>query len=326
MKLIDLTPFQDENGQISLVNRLQATFKYGFAWYGNMEAQKKVVALLNRSLENRYTLIRNAELGASGIVLPLILIGPSGISVFEVTALSGPYQARGDDWGTLNNGRFQPAQINLIRTTTRYAKVLQTYFEKQGATLPAPIECALLAANPGLYVESLRPNVRVVLTDAIDRFAAGLTNARPIMNAQMVNEFVERIQKPRSPKKQGQAGEDIVQDAFSLREDPRKSPPAEASRMRSILNAPKSDALIEKETDSNSELGFAFEEAPTVVRDSAPVAGIEPPDAPRSSRASGSGRILGMSVFQIVLLAFLFLCLLAVIGLAAYFVLQSPAS
>lgn len=321
MKLIDLTPFQEENGQISLVNRLQGTLKYGFAWYANMEGQKKVLALLNRGLENRYTLIRNAELGTSGIVLPLILIGPSGVCVIEVTALSGSYQARGDEWGTLSNGRFQPAQINLIRTTARYAKVLQTYFEKQGVALPAPVEPILISANPGLHVESVRPNIRVVLTDAIDRFAAGLTNARPVMNAQLVNEFVERIQKPRSPKKQGQDDE-VVQDAFSLRETPRGKPSAEASRMRSILNAPKSDALIEKESGDASELSFAFDEQP-VVRDAAPVAGIEPPDAPRPSRAPASGRIFGMSILQIGVLAFLFLCWLAVMLVAAYFILQS---
>lgn len=321
MKLIDLTPFQDETG-ISLVNRLQGTLKYGFAWYGNMQAQMKVVASLNRALENRYTLIRNAELGTSGIVLPLILIGPSGIYVIEVTALSGSYQARGDDWGTLSNGRFQPAQTNLIRLTARYAKVLQAFFEKQGATLPAPVEPILLAANPGLHVESVRPNIRVVLSDAIERFAAGLTSARPLMNAQIVNEFVERIQKPRSPNQAGQQVEEIVQDAFSLRDERPNKPSPEASRMRSILNAPKSDALIETDANSGvSDLSFAFDEEP-VVRDSAPVAGIAPPDAPRTSRALVSRRILGMTAFQIIFLLFMFLCWLGVIALAAYLILQ----
>ncbi len=323
MRLIDLTPFQDENGQISLVNRLQGTLKNGFAWYGNMQAQKKVVAFLSRVLENRYTLIRNAELGTSGIILPLILIGPSGIYIIEVTALSGSYQARGDDWGTLNNARFQPAQINLIRTTARFAKILQSFFEKQGAAVPAPVEPILMAANPGLHVESVRPNIRVVLTDGIDRFAAGLTNARPLMNAQIVNEFVERIQKPRSPNKAGQQVEEVAQDSFSLRDDSPNKPAAEASRMRSILNAPKSDALIEKEA-GESDLSFAFDEEPTFVRDPAPVAGIEPPAAPRTNRKPAQRRILGMSVLQIGVVGFLFLCWFGVMALAAYVILYPP--
>ncbi len=138
MKIIDKTPFQDDKGEISLINRIQGSLKYGLSWYASLQAQKTVMDVLNRALEKGFTLVRNAELGASGIVVPMILIGTSGVYVLEATPLKGYYRARGDEWGTMSNGVFQPAAINVLARTARLAQVLQVFFERQGAKLAAP--------------------------------------------------------------------------------------------------------------------------------------------------------------------------------------------
>ena len=308
MKIIDQTPLLDANGKLSLFNRIRGMVAYGFTWPATLDAQNKVIPQLNRAIEKGYTLFRNQQLGASEIVTPLILIGPSGIYVLEVTSLKGLYRARGEELGTISSGRFQPISVNIITRTMRLAKALQVHFQRLGIKLSAPVEPVLLAADPGLHIESVRPAVRIVLSDAIDIFASSVLNGRPIYNAQQVSEFVERIQNPRP----AQPTPNQQEDPFAMKDLP-PSPAADRSRMQSILNSPQSDALIET---GRSDVDFALQDEPSptvLVNNPAPGGG-------RASAAPAQKRILGMNISQILLLVFMGLfelCVLA--GFAALF-------
>jgi len=308
MKIIDQTPLLDANGKLSLFNRIRGMVAYGFTWPATLDAQNKVIPQLNRVIEKGYTLFRNQQLGASEIVTPLILIGPSGIYVLEVTSLKGLYRARGEELGTISSGRFQPISVNIITRTMRLAKALQVHFQRLGIKLSAPVEPVLLAADPGLHIESVRPAVRIVLSDAIDIFASSVLNGRPIYNAQQVGEFVERIQNPRP----AQPTPNQQEDPFAMKDLP-PSPAADRSRMQSILNSPQSDALIET---GRSDVDFALQDEPSptvLVNNPAPGGG-------RASAAPAQKRILGMNISQILLLVFMGLfelCVLA--GFAALF-------
>lgn len=318
MKIIDKTPFQDEAGQISFMNRIQGTLKYGLSWYATLEAQKKVIAILNKVLEKGYTLVRNQQLGSSEIIVPLTLIGTAGIFVIEATPLKGFYRARGDEWGTDSNGTIQPASINILKRTEQLAKVLQKYFEKQNAKLTAPIEPVLMASDPGLHVESVRPVARVVQSDAIERFAESLLTARPIYNAQMVNELVDRLIEPRPASKPQPAPEPPAgEDPFAVQDD-RPFDGTESSRLQTILNAPKSDALIDTGQD---EIGFAFEEADQSTEPTVMVK--HPPEhaehtAPKPERAK---LVLGMTLTQLLILGGMLLCWLVVMAIGIYLIL-----
>ena len=295
MKILDHTPFQDASGQISLVNRIQGTLKYGLSWYPTLEAQKIVVSILNKALERGYILIRNKELGASGIVTPLVLIGSAGMYLIDVTPLKGFYQARGNEWGTLANGRFQPASINIIARTERLARVLTLFYERQGVKLPVMVEPVLMAADPGLHIESVRPAVRVVQSDAIERFASNLLTSRVSMNAQTVNDLADRLVTPRAAKQTDAAPAAEENDPFDM-QDETPFQKMEPSRLQTILNAPKSDALID--TDQASDIGFAFEDVratePTVLINNPPSSG---------TRKSAPKRYFGMTGLQIAVLA-----------------------
>jgi hypothetical protein len=74
MKVIDKTPFQNEKGTFDLAKRIQAVLEYGPSWPDEVEAQKLVIAQLEKVLEKGYTLIRNLNLENSRIIEPLILI------------------------------------------------------------------------------------------------------------------------------------------------------------------------------------------------------------------------------------------------------------
>ena len=321
MKIIDQTPLLDANGQLSLMNRIQGMLKYGFSWPANLQAQETVIARMNKVIEKGHTLFRNQPLGASEIVVPLILIGASGIYVMDATPLKGFYRARGEEWGTVSNGRFQPAGINILGRTARLAKILQVFFERQGLKLSAPVEPVLLAADPGMHIESVRPAVRVVMSDAIDRFAASLLTGRPVYNTTEAGEFVERLQRPRSTREAEQTSS--PDDALAVR-DETPFPAMEPSRMQTILNSPKSDALIESAKQplqrDSSELDFALEDEPSpTVLVSNPYARDEEESPP--SAAPARRRILGMTVSQLILLvgmSLVELCVLAGFAVIVY--------
>lgn len=206
MKLIDRTPFF-KDGQISMTDRLKAIWKYGASWLKEVEAQPIVIAILEKGLARGYTLLRNVTLPGLEIEIPLILVGPTGIYVLYVTPLRGTYRARGEEWGLLEGENFRPARINLLRRTARLGRAVQVYLQKQGFGDLPPVEAVLLGADPGLIVESVRPIVRVVQRDALERFAASISQARVVLGVDRIQQIVNRILNPLPPAaRQPQAG------------------------------------------------------------------------------------------------------------------------
>ena len=203
MKLIDRTPLQNEEGKIGIVQRVQGTIKYGGSWYPDLGAQKFVISHLQRGLGKGFVVIRNQTLGASGIIVPLILVGPAGVFAIHVTHLRGQYQAKGDSWGTLIAESFKPAKINLLIRTQRLARALQAYIEHQEVILPQPVEPILMAANPGMQVESVSPLVRVIMADALERWAVSLSNSAPVLTVETAYQLADRIVDPRISKAKG---------------------------------------------------------------------------------------------------------------------------
>lgn len=196
MRLIDKTPFLEEDGTINPFNRIQGTLKYGFSWYGNLQAQSNTVAFFEKQFDNKFTLIRNHTLGASQITIPLILVGTSGIYVFVVSNLEGTYRAKGSSWGKVESGKYKEAGINLSKRTVQFAKAVDIYLQKQGIELPKPITPILLLINPRMHLETVRPDVRIVRSDALERFAVELRQIPPIMAREDVHSISEAVINP----------------------------------------------------------------------------------------------------------------------------------
>jgi hypothetical protein len=199
MKIIDQTPFFSAEGKISVVDKARATMKFGAAWIQEAQAQATLLPILERGLEKKYTLLRNVKLFGLEISIPFILVGPTGIYAMYVTPLRGMYRAKGDQWGTISGDSLKPASVNLLTRTARMAKAVQVYFQRQGFELPTMVEPVLLCADPGLHVDSVRPVIRVVQFDAIDRFALTVSQARAVMDSIAVQNIVDRILNPKPP-------------------------------------------------------------------------------------------------------------------------------
>lgn len=262
MKVIDKTPLQDETGQIGLVQRVQGTLEHGFQWYPELEAQKAVMAQLERVLEKGFTLIRNVTLGRSSITEPLILVGQPGVYVIYVTPLSGLYEAKGEEWNQVKSGHPYPAEPNLMLRVERLARALQVFLQRQGITLPGPVEPVLMASSPAMHIDSVRPMVRVVLSDAVRQFGASLLQARPILRPDQITEVADHILTPQT-KAISLAPEEPKTNEYYLppglrdpdSEQAEQQQPEAPSRARAIFHAAE-----EAKPFDPADLEFAFDE------------------------------------------------------------------
>lgn len=315
MKIIDKTPLQDENGKIGFLQRVQGTLQYGLNWYPGLEGQKRVITQLEGKLKKGYTLIRNYTLGASGIVLPITLVGPAGIFVAHVTTLRGDYLAKGDAWETMQNGRFTPTGINLLTRTQRLARALQVFIERQGLKLPVQIEPVILAADPGLHVESVRPLVRVVMSDAIDRWAASIAQAPPGLTVEAAHQITERILNPQKAKSEEAPAPAPEPESGSDQQVEGDRP---QSRAFAIFNSEEDTSALDA-----SGLGFSFDdsvegdaEIPEELRETSP--------SQMLPTKAASGRYLGMTLRQWALLGGMGLVEICVLVVFAYLIFSNP--
>jgi len=300
MKIIDKTPFQNEKGEIGLLERIQGTLKYGFSWYAVLEAQKLIIVQLNRALEKGFVLIRNFTLPGVEIIEPIILIGPPGVYIIYVTPLTGFYEAKGDQWNTVNNGRATPAPKNPMRDVARLAKALQVYLERQGVNLPNPVKPILMASSPALHIDSMRPAVRVVMSDAVKQFAGSLLQARPILQTELIRDLTNRIVEPH-PSSTLQPTPKIPAARPQAASENVSAQPV-PSRAQAIFHASEKAAPL-----NPNDLGFAFEEAPAKAYEPQK-AGINPARPLSPTKQNKQQRVLGMTVPQLVILIGIFLC------------------
>ena len=317
MKTIDKTPLVDEKGNLGFTQRIQGMLKFGFNWPNELQAQKAIVTYFDRNLEKGYTLLRNITLGQSDIMIPLILLGPAGIFVIHITYLRGRYEARGDSWNVQSGDHYKPAPINLISRTARMARALQVFIERQGVKMPVNVEPVLIAADPGLHIESVRPSIRVMMIDGIKSFVSGVGTSRPVLNAQSVLEFVDRILEPRQPKKDPITSPVQTPAAGAAWE--QESSPAltgkNISRARAIFNASE-----EAKPFNPSDFEFAMETDPDLQAMRAAPRQSNPA-TPLPAPKQKTRRIFGMTPSQFAILAALALCLICILILGFGYVI-----
>lgn len=310
MKIIDKTPLVNEKGELGILQRFQGMFKYGFNWPTELEAQKAIVTFFDRQLEKGYTLIRNVTLGASGITVPMILLGPPGIFAIQVTYLRGRFEAKGNAWNEESGGGYRPAGVNLIQQTSRMAAAVKAFIERQGVKLPVNVEPVLIAANPGLHVESSKPAVRIVLIDGVRSFVSGLSTSPPVLSAEAIHELTERIVNPRLPRKGSAAPAEMARPASE--EESAQHPGT--SRARAIF-----DASEEAKPFNPADFDFEMVDEEAAVEE-APVPTVQEAAAPKP--AVRRKRVLGMTPVQVVIVGALLLAFLCVLGVFAYLILN----
>jgi hypothetical protein len=234
MKIIDQTPFFKENGELSLMDRGKAIMQYGSGWFKELDAQKSVIAVLDRALDHKFTLLRNVTPPGLGIMIPLILIGPSGVYVMGINHLPGLFSARGDQWGAISDGGMKLEKVNLLTRLGKMARAVQVYLQRQGYSDMNGVEAVLLCSDPSTNVDSVRPIIRVVMRDALERFAVSIAQGRVVLSPESVFDITNRLLNPPPPPK-AQAVEAVA----AAREESTYTPPA------SVLPEPEPGTPLE---------------------------------------------------------------------------------
>ena len=313
MKIINQTPLIDEKGELGFSQRIQGMLQFGLNWPAELKAQQVIANYFDRNIEKGYTLIRNQALGQSGIMIPMILVGSAGIFAINITYLRGRYQAKGDEWNVESGNQFKPTRDNVIQKTATMARALTAYIERQGTKLPSPVEPVLIAAEPGLHIDTDSPVVKVLMSDGIRNFVGVLKSGAPIMRADAVLELVERITNPRPARVKPDADHASTPVIAA-----RPSQPPSSSRQPEAQNVSRARAIFSAAEDANpvnpNDFDFALAEDEAAVRALPQTKGES---AVPSGTKRASRRILGMTPAQI---AFLFamglalVCILAVFG------------
>jgi len=319
MKIIDKTPLLDEKGELGFVQRVQGMLQFGFNWPKELEAQKAIIAYFGRQLEKGYTLIRNMPLGESGIIVPMILLGPTGIYVIEVSYLRGRYEARGESWNVESGNQYKPAPVNLIQRTVRMARALQAYIERQGVKIPVAIEPVLIAGDPGLHIESVRPAIKVMMIDGIKPFVSGLTAGKPTLRADLALDYTERILNPRMksepvappPEPEPEPATPAAWEQNWYEEPVQQQP--EVSRARAIF-----DASAEAQPFNPNDFDFALDENDASAQAIPPVKHEASPAKPIRQAKPKQELVLGMTPVQLAIIAALALALICVLVAFAY--------
>jgi len=317
MKIIDKTPLLDEKGELGFSQRIQGMFQFGFNWPNELQTQKAIITFFDRQLEKGYTLIRNVPFGQSGIIVPMILLGPTGIHVIQVANLRGRYEIRGDTWNVASGDKYVPAPVNLVQQTIRMANAVQAFIERQGVRLAASPEPVLIAGDPGLHIESVRPAIKTMMIDCIKSFVSGLAIGKPVLAPEQVYDYTERIINPRPPRPQHKEPVTAPQgESFPSWEQYYSQP--EASRARAIFNA-SDEAKPFDPTDFDfamTDEESSVEAAPAAFNESSSAESLS--DAP--AKSSGT---LGMTPLQLAIIAGLALALLCILAVFGYIIFTS---
>ena len=200
MKIIDQTPFfNKETGEISILDRGKAMMKYGARWIKEVEGQKQVIAVLDKMLDKYYVLLRNVMPPGVEASFPFILVGPTGVFVMYVTPLTGVFRAKGDQWGTITGNAFKNEKPNLMTRTEHMARAIQVFLQRQGYFEITSVDAILLCSDLSVHVDSIRPIIRVVMRDALERFAISITQARVVLSPESVQDVINRILNPPKP-------------------------------------------------------------------------------------------------------------------------------
>lgn len=194
MKIIENTSQNQKSQSPNVLGGMIGSLKLGRATPQEVQAQQAVIAVLEKALDNRYFLLRDISLAEQAMPIPLILVGPAGIKVIYPLALRGVYRAKVDEWEQLDTQRqtYRPVTPNLIIQAQQMAQAVEEHLKAQNID-PPPVEPALVFTDTGVHIEMVRPAVRIVLIDAIDRFIAGLLQAPVMLSKEEVQQSTNSL-------------------------------------------------------------------------------------------------------------------------------------
>lgn len=246
MKVIDESLYQAPDGTINFWNRIQGSLTYGPSWYRDMQSQQEVIMHLARTLDNRFVLLRNVVLPGTDIPIPLILVGPTGVWVMIASGMRGVFRAKGDSWMSMEGGRFKAAKPNMLSRTMLMRHAIDAHLQKENLQV-SEIRPVILFTNPGMHVDSVHPSVRVVLSDAVDRYVASLLQEVGSLSSEKAQQVVSSLSSAQPAQREEKSADAYKEedDIFAFREaaDDRTDEPGESRASGAFPGASYLDQL-----------------------------------------------------------------------------------
>ena len=137
-------------------------------------AEKAVIDTFQRIFDNQYVVLRSVPLNDPETPIPMVLVGPSGVRMIYPRSIKGVYRAKEDAWEELDDRtqKFKIARPNLLQRGQMMAKEIEAFLVARNFEVGI-VEPVLVFSDPGVHVDTIRPIVRIVQADALDRFGAG---------------------------------------------------------------------------------------------------------------------------------------------------------
>jgi hypothetical protein len=206
MKLIEPTqkPVEKNFLQKSL-DQLNHWLPFGKA---DEQFDENVIARFQRGLDSRFVMLHNLQLEPLNPPFPPILVGPTGLSVLNISKDKGFFKAKDSSWWKMDKTthRFNPANPNLIKQSQEYAKKLATILDVHGKSHPE-ITPILIFADPGVHIETTTPAIRIVLMDGVDNLINGLLNTEEVLQPNEIRFLADSLEVMANPDKAIPMGE-----------------------------------------------------------------------------------------------------------------------
>jgi hypothetical protein len=123
------------------------------------------------------------------------------------------------------------------------AKAVEKYLSDRAFNIPV-LEPLLIFTNPGTHVEAIHPSVRIVLSDAMERFAMGMLQDRTVLSSNQIQQLVDALQ---GVVDQNQPPE--IRDAYSFRDEP---PPRKPVRLPPMPDVAREEPEIIKKVSQQA--------------------------------------------------------------------------
>jgi hypothetical protein len=219
MKVINLAIQKQEKVDANLSKKVRKFLPFATE-KADGEASSVAVKVLERILDNQYVLLTNLSLPGLEVPIPMLLIGPPGVWVICTAAVKGVFKATEDSWEMMDDRfrRYRLAKPNLLKRTMSMFNAVRDLLAARELKVER-IEPALFLTDPGVHVDMARPIVRIVLVDALERFAFNVLQTREIMDKAGVHQVSRALAGEGHPALEPKTIED-ERDAFSFHDTP----------------------------------------------------------------------------------------------------------
>jgi hypothetical protein len=196
MQVIDLSSPNDKERPEELEEKMFRIWISGSERDKDLQAEEVLAAQLAKFLDNSYTLVRGVELPGMDIRIPLVLVGPMGMKVFNASGLTGIFRVRQDSWEAVSGDgqKFTPTRPNIIVRTLLMSQLLEDYLAN--TNLPGiSAQPTLYFSQAGIDVEIETPAVDIVLADSLEQFINQMVESPEALNVDQINGVLDALLK-----------------------------------------------------------------------------------------------------------------------------------